>query len=90
MGLCNVQWFVFFQFLTPFTSGGHNFLISNPFLTIVSVSDVTRGGVQVLFGHHKQHCSITGRSTLGSLVNSSFIDSLAGSIPTYLSLMTGG
>jgi hypothetical protein len=39
----NVQWFVFFQFLTPFTLGGHNFVISNLFLTIVSVLDVPRG-----------------------------------------------
>jgi hypothetical protein len=34
--------------------GGHNFLISNPFLTIVSVPDVQREGVQILFGHQKQ------------------------------------
>jgi hypothetical protein len=88
--LCSVQWFVFFQFLAPFTLGGHNFLISNPFLIIITMSDVPREEVQVLFGHQKQHCSITGRSTLGSLVSSSFIGSLAGSIPTYLSLMTGG
>ncbi len=80
----------FFEFLTPFTLGGHNFLISNPVLMIANVLDVPRGEVEVLFGHQKQHCSITGQSTLGSLVNSSSIDSLAGSIPTYLSLMTGG
>jgi hypothetical protein len=36
----------FFKFLTLFILGDHNFLISNSFLTIVSVS---RGGVQVLF-----------------------------------------
>jgi len=67
----------FYKFLTPFTLGGRNFLISNQFLTIVSVSDVPRGGVQVLFGHQKQRnppfgsslpwelkCSVTGRSTL--------------------------
>jgi hypothetical protein len=42
---------LFFQFFfTPFTFGGHNFLISNPFSMIVSGSDVSRGGVQVLFG----------------------------------------
>ncbi len=29
---------LFFEFLTPFTLGGHNFLISNPFSTIVNVS----------------------------------------------------
>jgi hypothetical protein len=37
-----------------FILGGHNFLISNPFLKIVSVSHASRGGVQVLFGQHKQ------------------------------------
>jgi len=35
----------FFEFLTPFTLGGHNFLISNPFWMIASVLDVSRGGV---------------------------------------------
>jgi hypothetical protein len=34
--------------------GGCNFLISNQFLKFFSPSDVPRGGVQVLFGHHKQ------------------------------------
>ncbi len=34
----------FFEFLTPFTLGGHNFLISNLFSMIVSVSNVPRGG----------------------------------------------
>jgi hypothetical protein len=28
--LYSVQWFFFFEFLTPFTLGGHNFLIFNP------------------------------------------------------------
>jgi hypothetical protein len=51
--LCSVQWFVFFEFLTPFTLGGHNFLISNPFLTILTVLDAPRGGLQTLFGRHK-------------------------------------
>jgi hypothetical protein len=49
--LCNVQWFVFLEFLTPFSLGGCNFLISNPFLTIAKVSDAPR--VQVLFWHQK-------------------------------------
>jgi hypothetical protein len=44
----------FFEFLTPFTLGGRNFLISNPFSTIVSVSDASGKGVQVLFEHQKQ------------------------------------
>jgi hypothetical protein len=39
------------KFWTPFTLGGYNFLISNPFSTIVNVSNALRGGVQVLFGH---------------------------------------
>jgi hypothetical protein len=39
----------FFEFLTPFTSGSCNFLISNPFLTIVSVADAPRGGIQICF-----------------------------------------
>jgi hypothetical protein len=45
---------LFFEFLTPFTLGAHNFLISNLFLTIVCVPDAPRGGVQVFFGHHKE------------------------------------
>jgi hypothetical protein len=40
---------VFFEFLTPFTLGGHNFLISHPFLTILDVLDAPREGLQVLF-----------------------------------------
>jgi hypothetical protein len=45
---------LFFNFLTLFTLGGYNFLISNLFLTIVSVSNAPKGRVQVLFGHQKQ------------------------------------
>jgi hypothetical protein len=44
----------FSEFLTPFTLWGHNFLIFNLFLTIFSVLDAPRGGLQVLFGHQKQ------------------------------------
>jgi hypothetical protein len=40
-------WFVFLV-LDLFTLKAHNFLISNLFQTIVSVSDVPRGGVQIL------------------------------------------
>jgi len=67
----------FFEFLTPFMLGGHNFLISNLFSMIISVSNTPRGGVQVLFEHPKQQnsplgsglawalkCSVTGWSTL--------------------------
>jgi hypothetical protein len=54
-GFGSVQWFAFFEFLTPFTLGGCTNLISNPFSTIVRVSDVPRGVVQVLLGHQKQH-----------------------------------
>jgi hypothetical protein len=50
----NIRWFVYFKFLAPCTLRGCNFLISNPFSTIVSVSDAPRGGVQVLFEHQKQ------------------------------------
>ncbi len=35
----------FFKFLTPFTLGGCNFLISNLFSTIFCVLNVPRGGV---------------------------------------------
>jgi hypothetical protein len=45
---------VFFEFFTPFTLGDHNFLISNPFLTIIIVLDAPREGLQVLFGHQNQ------------------------------------
>jgi hypothetical protein len=37
----------FFEFLTPFPLRGCNFFICNLFLTIVSMSDVPRAGVQV-------------------------------------------
>jgi hypothetical protein len=45
---------LFFKVLTPFTLQGHNFLIFNLLSTIVHVSDVSRGEVQVLFGNQKQ------------------------------------
>jgi hypothetical protein len=45
---------LFFEFLTPCTLGGYNVFISNPFSMIVSVSDVPRGGIQILFEHQKQ------------------------------------
>jgi len=44
---------LFFEFLTPFTLGAHNFLILNLFLMILNVLDASRGGLQVLFGHQK-------------------------------------
>jgi hypothetical protein len=44
----------FFEFMASFSLRANNFLISNPLLTIVSVSDASRGGVQILFGHQKQ------------------------------------
>jgi hypothetical protein len=43
------------EFLTPFTLGGHNFLISNLFSMILSVLDAPRGGLQVCFAHQKRH-----------------------------------
>jgi hypothetical protein len=45
---------VFFEFLTLFTLGDHNFLISNPFSTILIVLDAPRGGLQVLCGQENQ------------------------------------
>jgi hypothetical protein len=44
----------FFELLTSFTLGGHNFIISNSFSTIVNVLNSSRRKVQVLFGHEKQ------------------------------------
>jgi len=41
----------FFEFLTPFTLGGCNFLTSIPFSTIFNVPNAPIGGVQVFFGH---------------------------------------
>jgi hypothetical protein len=57
----------FFEFLTPFTLGGYKFPICNLFLTIVSVSDVSRGGVQVLFRHKKKQSLPLGSSLLGAV-----------------------
>jgi hypothetical protein len=42
-----------FEFLTP-TLGGHNFFISNPFLTIFNTTDVPRGEVEHLLGQQKE------------------------------------
>jgi hypothetical protein len=44
----------FFELLTPFTLGGHNFLNYIPILTISSLPNALIKGVQVLFGHQKQ------------------------------------
>jgi hypothetical protein len=41
----------FFEFLTPFILGDNNFLISNPFSTILIVLNASRKALQVLFGH---------------------------------------
>ncbi len=49
-----------FKVPDPLYFGGCNFLISNPFSTIVSVSDSPRGEVQVLFGHQKQQSPTLG------------------------------
>jgi hypothetical protein len=59
------------------TSRGCNFLASSPFLTIFSLIDVQRGGLHLLFEHHKQwapteensqkpylKCTMTSFSTL--------------------------
>jgi hypothetical protein len=53
----NLQNLIFFFplfSLDPLTFKPHNFLISNPFATIVSVSDAPRREVQVLFRHRRQ------------------------------------
>ncbi len=69
--LCNVWWFVFFEFLTPFTTlEDQNFLISNLFSTIVSVSDAPTGEAPVLFGHQKQRSPPLGSSLPCCLVTS--------------------
>ncbi len=52
----------FSEFLTPFTLGAYNFLISNPFFMIVYVLDAPKGVVQVLFGHHKKWSPPLGSS----------------------------
>jgi hypothetical protein len=36
------------------TSGGHNFFASSPFFPVLSVIDAQKGGLHLLFGHHKQ------------------------------------
>ncbi len=38
----------------PFTFVGHSFLASSSFLLIFSVIDGQRGGLHLLFRHHKQ------------------------------------
>ncbi len=53
----------FFEFLTPFTSTGHNFLNSIPFFTISNAPNVPIRKVQVLFRHIKQW-SLPLRSSL--------------------------
>jgi hypothetical protein len=39
---------------TPPTSRGRNFLTSSSFLSIFIAMDAQRGGLHLLFGHHKQ------------------------------------
>jgi hypothetical protein len=50
IGLCSVWWFLLWV-LDLFYLKGYIFLSLNPFLTIASVLDAPRKGVQVLFGH---------------------------------------
>jgi hypothetical protein len=49
--LCSVLLVWFFEFLTPSTWGGRSSLNFNSFLMILNVLDVSRGEVEVLFGH---------------------------------------
>jgi hypothetical protein len=44
----------FFEFLTPFILGGHNYLNFIPFLTIFSAPYLPIKRVQIFFGHQKQ------------------------------------
>jgi hypothetical protein len=44
----------FFEFLTPYTLGGHNFLNFIPFLIIFNALKAPIKGVQVLLRHQKQ------------------------------------
>jgi hypothetical protein len=60
-GLYNVWWFVFFEFLTLSTLGGHNFLNSIVlFLTIFNKPNASIKEIQVLFGHQKQPSLLLG------------------------------
>ncbi len=66
----------FFWVLDPSNLRVHNFVNSNMFLKIFSAPHAPIGGVQVLIGHQllgsglpwALNCSLTGRSTLVSLV----------------------
>jgi hypothetical protein len=44
----------FFVKTTALSLRGHNFLTSSPFLSIFIAMDAQRGGLYLLFGHHKQ------------------------------------
>jgi hypothetical protein len=44
----------FFEFLTPFTLGRHNFLTLILFLITFNLLNAQRGRLQVLFAHQKQ------------------------------------
>jgi hypothetical protein len=57
--LCNVWLFVFWVLDKLYFC---NFLISNLFSTIVSVSDEPRGGLQLLLGHQKHQSPPLGSS----------------------------
>jgi hypothetical protein len=52
-GLCNIWWFVFFEFLTPSTLNDHNFFNFIMFLKKFNAPNVPIGGVQVLLRHQK-------------------------------------
>jgi hypothetical protein len=62
IGFYSVRWFVFFNFLSPLIWADCNFLICNLFSTIVSVSNVPRREVHILFGHQKQTSPPLGSS----------------------------
>jgi hypothetical protein len=54
MGVQELVVICYYEFLTPPTLAGHNFLILDSFWTIFSALDVPRGGVQHFLKHQKQ------------------------------------
>jgi hypothetical protein len=54
----------FFEFLTPYTLKGHNFLNSIPFFMIFSALNAPTRKVQVLFRHEKKWTPPLGSSLL--------------------------
>jgi hypothetical protein len=52
-----MRWLIDFSFCKndhPPNLRGHNFLTFSSFLSVFSAIDAQRGGLHLLFGHHKQ------------------------------------